>query len=78
MIGHFASELEKMSAVKGGRGAPRTGKGTPAGVTQPSGEPGAPQAPLVGAKVSKFKQSTSRSIRMMNKKPTTGKLGAWA
>ena len=77
MIGHFARELEKMSAVKGGRGAPRRGKGTPAGVTQPSGEPGAPQAPSVGAKVSKFKQSTSSWIRRMDKKPTAGKFGKW-
>ena len=79
MISVFAEEIEKIAAyrVRGGRGAPRKGKGMPAGVTQPTKEPGGPQVGSVGPKIQKFNQTTKRSIAVMSKKPTLGKLGRW-
>ena len=78
MIDHFANEVEKLAyRVKGGRGAPRKGKGTPAGVTQPKKEPGAPFVPSVGVKIPKFNQNMKRAIRTQSKKLTPGKMGKW-
>ena len=79
MIASFATEIEKIAAysVRGGRGAPRKGKGTPAGVTQPGREPGGPQVSSVGTKIPKFNKKMKSAIAVMSRKPTAGKLGPW-